>query len=413
MTTELPVRILLVDDDEIDREAIRRHISRERLPFALTTASSEADALEALKKEIFDVVLLDYDLRISTGLDILPHVSSIPVIFITGSGSEEIAVEAMRRGAKDYLIKDPDRNYLTVLPLTISNVLEHRDSEKNLRESEARFRALTEKASDLVLIVNRDREMTYTSPSIRRLGFSAGEILGKKPRDFVHPDDLHFVLAALTETMQKPYKAVRMHEVRVKQKNGAWVWFEGLVTNMFEQPGINGIVFNGRDVSERKVIEEALYQSEERLKATLASISDLVFGLDDKGIFIDYHPPLDHKELYAPPEMFLGNPYKEVLPEHISTKLEKAIEEATASGAVRKIEYPLVVKGTSKWYEAKVTVRRNSHGKLKGVTVVVVDITERKMAREALKKAHDQLEQRVAERTKELIATNKKLLKEI
>ena len=120
------VRILLVEDDKIDRQALDRFVKKENLPYDLTAAASESEALTQLENQTFDVILLDYNLGVSTGLELLPHTGETPVIFVTGSGSEGIAVEAMRQGAYDYLIKDPGANYLKVLPSTINHVLERR-----------------------------------------------------------------------------------------------------------------------------------------------------------------------------------------------------------------------------------------------------------------------------------------------
>ncbi len=123
---EQRIRILIVEDDDIDRMAIVRHISREHLPYDLQIAASESEALDALRESNFDIILLDYDLGTATGFDVMPHTGDTPVIFVTGSGSEQIAVEAIRKGAYDYLIKDPDRYYLVVLPSTIQTVLERK-----------------------------------------------------------------------------------------------------------------------------------------------------------------------------------------------------------------------------------------------------------------------------------------------
>jgi len=136
-----PIRILLVDDDKIDSMAVERHVKKMNLPYALTIAHSHAEALEYLTNKHFDVVLLDYRLGDGTGIDLLPHCGQTPAVFVTGSGSEEIAVEAMRQGAYDYITKDPDRNYLTVLDSTIQNVLERRrmedERERLTREKDA------------------------------------------------------------------------------------------------------------------------------------------------------------------------------------------------------------------------------------------------------------------------------------
>ncbi|MCP5049353.1 MAG: PAS domain S-box protein, partial [bacterium] len=171
---------------------------------------------------------------------------------------------------------------------------------------------------------------------------------------------------------------------------------------MPDQLGVKGTVFNGRHITHRKRIEEALFHSEEILRTTLTSISDLVFSLDREGKFIDYHQPAQHPDLYAPPEDFLGKNYRDVMPPHISELMGETIDNALSSGLSRIAEYCMEVNDARKWFEAKVSVRRNPEGDSIGVTVVVRNITERKQAEDALRNGHDFLEQRVEERTKEL-----------
>jgi PAS domain S-box-containing protein len=263
---EKEIRILLVDDDEIDLEVFQRYVSKAGLAYAVETAASEEKALDTLERDTFDVVLLDYNLGPTTGIDLLPHIGTTPVIFVTGGGSEEIAAQAMRHGCYDYLIKDPDYNYLKVLPITIRNVLEHRKAEIALRENEERFRALTEKADDLVMILDHQYTYTYVSPSVRLLEYSPAEVLGKNPHYFVHPMDIPLLEESLGESIHRPYEAVKMQEVRIRRKNGSWALLEGLLTSMLDQPGIQGIVFNGRDITERKQAEEALKKAHDLLE---------------------------------------------------------------------------------------------------------------------------------------------------
>jgi PAS domain S-box-containing protein len=145
------VRILLVEDDEIDRQAVQRYIAKEKLPYKLDIASSGTEAVAALQADGYDIILLDYDLKTSTGLDLLPYTGDTPVIFVTGSGTEEIAVEAIRLGASDYLVKDPERNYLAVLPVTIRTVLERKQSERSLRL----YERIVDAAGELMAYLDR------------------------------------------------------------------------------------------------------------------------------------------------------------------------------------------------------------------------------------------------------------------
>ncbi len=128
--TKQQMQILLVEDNKIDRMAIERHIEREMLSCQLITAASKETALQLLKNSAFDVVILDYQLQDGTAFDLLPHINDMPVIIVTGSGSEQVAAEAMRKGAYDYLIKDSESNYLALLPPTIASVLKRRQLEQ-------------------------------------------------------------------------------------------------------------------------------------------------------------------------------------------------------------------------------------------------------------------------------------------
>lgn len=178
------IRILLVEDDDVDREAVERNIRKSQTSYSLQTAASEPEALDALKREDFDVVLLDYDLGTSTGLDILPFTGETPVIFVTGSGTEAIAVEAMRRGAYDYLIKDPERNYLTVLPLTISNVLKRNQSERELKHLRHLLSNIVDSMPSMLVSVNREMSVTqWNREAEKTTGVAPGEANGRFLRD--------------------------------------------------------------------------------------------------------------------------------------------------------------------------------------------------------------------------------------
>lgn len=133
MLTE-QIRVLLVDDDDIDRESMIRFVRDCQLPYEMHAANSKRQAEAILDALDFDVVLLDFELGDGSGLELLERLGDAASIIITGCGSEEVAVEAMRLGACDYLIKDTDRSYLTVLPLTIENVLARRKAERDREE---------------------------------------------------------------------------------------------------------------------------------------------------------------------------------------------------------------------------------------------------------------------------------------
>jgi len=143
-----PVRVLYVDSRPIDREMVRKALEKEPGNFRVLQARSHAELEARLKAGGFDLVLTDFNILGLPGLQIIDAVwrefPEVPVILVTGRGSEEVAVEATKHGVADYVIKKP--SHLRRLPQTIRSVLEKAQIQKEpkrtreaLRESEAKF----------------------------------------------------------------------------------------------------------------------------------------------------------------------------------------------------------------------------------------------------------------------------------
>ena len=125
-------KVLFVEDDKIDRMAFERMAREDYFLYEYTMASSVKEAEEKLKGEKFDIVMLDYLLGDGTAFDLFSKVKGAPIVIITGTGDEGVAVKAMKAGAYDYLIKDSEGSYLKTLPVTLENVQKRRNSELEL-----------------------------------------------------------------------------------------------------------------------------------------------------------------------------------------------------------------------------------------------------------------------------------------
>ncbi len=214
------LQVLLVDDDRIDRMTLEESVANQRLPYDLTTAASVQEAIERLGDAQFDLVLLDYRLSDGTGLDVLDHLGSTPSIFITGSGDESVAVDAMKRGAYDYLSKDPDRGYLTVLPVVVENVLARRRAEVALRASEERLRSILGTLPDLIFEADREGRLTFASPVAREiLALSPADVCGRCLADLVVDADRGRLVDAL-EALAENGSEVRGLLCRVARADG-------------------------------------------------------------------------------------------------------------------------------------------------------------------------------------------------
>ncbi|MCP4756362.1 MAG: PAS domain S-box protein, partial [Proteobacteria bacterium] len=178
------------------------------------------------------VILLDYDLGATTGLDMLSKIGDIPVVFVTGKGSEEIAVAAMRAGAYDYLIKDSERNYLKVLPLTIQNVLRRKGAEdellvsqQNLETSQKLLDSIVKSVPEIIYRLDGEANITFISDSITHYGYQPEELVGKSMFDIVHPEDAEKVVFRINERREGE-REVGSFEVRLMTKEKATVLFE-------------------------------------------------------------------------------------------------------------------------------------------------------------------------------------------
>jgi DNA-binding NarL/FixJ family response regulator len=161
--TKKTIRLLLVEDDQVDQMAFDRLVKTERLDYAYSTAGSKAEACMAVARNTFDVVIADYILGDGTVFDLFDHFKGLPVIVTTGAGNEEVAVEAMKRGAYDYLIKDATGRYLEALPLKVDMALKRRRTEKQLAKYQENLETLVQERTEQLDIEAKKLEEMNTA----------------------------------------------------------------------------------------------------------------------------------------------------------------------------------------------------------------------------------------------------------
>ena len=144
------------------------------------------------------------------------------------------------------------------LLLSLHDITDRKHAEQALLDSETRFRLLVQNASDLISVIDDDGSLRYVSPSAARItGFAPSELAALHLAEVVHPEDLPLVLAAILSCVNRPEVLIRV-EYRHLRKDGSYCYVESVGQNLLEEPGVFGILLNTRDVTDRKVAEEAL-----------------------------------------------------------------------------------------------------------------------------------------------------------
>ncbi len=137
--------------------------------------------------------------------------------------------------------------------------------EAELRQSEQRFRALVQHASDIIMVIGPHAAISYVSPAFEAiLGYSSAEAVGMVGDDVAHPDDVEILRAAITAGTQNSSGGGA--EVRLCHRDGTWRWFDVIVTDLTHDPSVGGWVANLRDITERKAQEAALNEAQEAFR---------------------------------------------------------------------------------------------------------------------------------------------------
>lgn len=247
--------IMLVEDDRVDRMAFDRSVKENGSLHDYTVASSVAEAKTVLNSTRFDAVIADYLLGDGTAFDIFEMGMDAPIIVVTGAGDEETAVRAMRAGAYDYLVKDPDNNYLTVLPTIVENVVKRWKSEKELRQ----YQSMVEYAHDVIFFKDLDsRYVIVNDKTAECFGLDREEVIGKDDFELM-PDTEE--AARNIEDDRAVFAAGTPKEIvkRMTATDGTPYWFQAIKVPYFDADGkITGLVGIARDITDRKHAEDQI-----------------------------------------------------------------------------------------------------------------------------------------------------------
>jgi PAS domain S-box-containing protein len=256
------IKILHVEDVRSDAELVKRAIQKSQLNFEWQWVSTKSGFTAALEEFAPNIILCDHTLPGFTSVEAIKIMKdagmNIPFILITGTISEDFAVMMMKEGISDYLLKDRIQR----LPVAITHALEKRQAEKEkemhleeISRNEKRFRALIENNFDAITLRDENLSVIYRSPSAKKMvGYDDHETIDDAFYETVHPDDLGNVKKFFQLALENPGKSYHL-TVRAMHRAGHYIWVEGVMRNMLMNESVKGIIFNYRDISERKESE--------------------------------------------------------------------------------------------------------------------------------------------------------------
>ncbi|MDY6793825.1 MAG: PAS domain S-box protein [Actinomycetota bacterium] len=266
-------------------------------------------------------------------------------------------------------------------------VAAHERAEEALRGSEERYRNLVENINDAIFTVDERGDLTFMSPVMERiLGYKAEEVIGENFTRFVHPEDLEEAVWSLGESLRG-----RLHltELRVVDKDGDIKYIRSSSRPLVKDGrtvGLSGIL---TDVTERKLAEEALRESEEKFRSLIERATDIIVILDGEGKVL-YGSPSNRRILSYEEEGFVGRNVFEMVHPDDREKAIAVFERSTiAPGGIGQLDLRFET-AHGDWRDLEVVgYNLLDDPCVRGVVINAHDITDRKLAEEALRESEE------------------------
>jgi PAS domain S-box-containing protein len=289
------------------------------------------------------------------------------------------------------------------------DITERKQTERELRDSEERFRSLIETTSDWIWEVDTNSVYTYSSPRIKDiLGYEPEEIIGKTPFDLMPSDEAERV-SKIFQVAVESKKSLTWIENTNLHKDGRLIVLETRGEPIFNENGdLLGYRGIDRDITERKKAEQKLIESEEMYRNLFNSTPYAIWLVDLKGIILDCNEPMNKFLSVFKPSDLIGKPFREVLQmfsregdprfENIEQVLKERFIVLLKKGYLKPVEFE-IFRGDGKRFWITLESSFVKIGKKSLIQTFIKDITERKLAEIELEGLRKDLEIRIKERT--------------
>jgi PAS domain S-box-containing protein len=273
VSLKTPLRILHLQDDQNDAELVNATLSSEAIAFDMTCVDSREEYAAALNRGGFDLILSDFKIPSFDGLSALQiartQCPEVPFIFVSATIGEDRAIDAVKLGATDYVLKDR----LMRLGPAVRRALAETEEREKRREAEEQFRLIAENMADLVAVLDLEGRRLYNSPSYKSILGDPESLRGKDSFTEIHRDDRERIINVFRETVRTGIGQRTEYRLLGKDGKVRFIESQGSVIKDANGKPVNVIVVS-RDVTDRKTLEAELLHAQK-----MESIGTLAGGI--------------------------------------------------------------------------------------------------------------------------------------
>lgn len=384
------LKLLIVEDYESDAELILRELEEGGYEPVYERVENAAGFQAALFREEWDIILSDHSLpRFSSGAALKLLAQShldIPFIIISGAMGEEAAVEALKSGADDYLVKGKLARLVPAIERELREAKERRErrrAEKALAESERKYRQILETSMEGIWVIDALNKTTFANEQMAdMLGTSVERMMGRDLSEFMDRDG--WLEAESNLTHGKAGKSAQ-YDFQFLKADGSVLWAGISTSPIFDEQGqYQGAVAMVTDITNRKRAEEAVRESEERFRTMADAAPVMISTMNTQGQ-IEYVNKAGQNLLGLSLDDFVENRWLSFVHPDDRQKFAGEIQRAALEQVEARMEFRIQnTQGQYRWVYAILSPRFTTSGEFAGLISCNLDISERKQAEEAL-----------------------------